>query len=87
MNFMFFENETKVWLKFKKNYFFNLESLFDGIQNERYSENFLGSSIIFSDEFYFMHQIRSFYTISMFITNTKINFCILLFSEFYVFGK
>ena len=36
---------------------------------------------------YFMHQFRSFCMISIFILNTKINFCILLFTEFYVFRK
>jgi hypothetical protein len=34
-----------------------------------------------------MQQIRLFCMFSMFTINTKINFCILLFNEFYVFGN
>ena len=32
-----------------------------------------------------MNQIRSFYMISMFTINTKIDFCISFFCKFYVF--
>jgi hypothetical protein len=43
--------------------------------------------IVFNEIFYFMKQILPFYMISIFTIITKINFCILLFDEFYVFGK
>ena len=43
--------------------------------------------IVFSGVFYFMYQNSSFCMISKFTTNTKINFCILLFNKFCVFGK
>jgi hypothetical protein len=71
----------------QKKYFYNLEPLFEDIWNRRLSRNSLVVSIKFSWIFYFMNQISSFYTISMIIINTKINFCILLFYEFYVFWK
>ena len=71
----------------QKNYFLNLESLCDDMQNNWLCWILLGLSNVFSSDFYFMQQFRSFYMISIFIINTKINFCILLFDEFYVFRK
>jgi hypothetical protein len=71
----------------QKKHFCNLKSIFDDMQTEWICCILLGYSIIFSDTFYFINQIRSFYMISIFIINTKFNFCILLFHEFYVFEK
>ena len=60
MDFMFFENETKVCLKiYKKNIFLILESLFDYIQNGRICWILLRYSILFNDITYFMNQLRS----------------------------
>ena len=88
MNFMFFKNEIKVFLKFYKKIIFLIWSLYtmkckinDSV--EIYS-NYL---ILFICNFYFIYQIHTFCTISIFIMNAKNNFCILLFNEFYVFGK
>ena len=67
MNFTFLKNEKKACPKFyKKNYFLNLESLCDDIQNKRlcrFLPDFLDT---FSGRFYFICQIRSFYIISIF---------------------
>ena len=71
----------------QKNYFRNLDSLCNDIQNECWYRFFLGLSNVFSLTFYLIHQISSFCMISIFNINTKINFCILLFNKFYVFGK
>ena len=71
----------------QKNYFRNLESLCDDIQNVWLSWILRGLLNVYNVSFYFMYQIRSFCVISIFTTNTKINFCILLFDKFYFFGK
>ena len=71
----------------QKNNFRNLESLCDDMQNNWLYYIFLKLSIVYNIKFYFIHRIRTFCMISIFTTNTKINFCILLFDEFYVFGK
>ena len=71
----------------QKNYFCNLESLCDDMYEDCIYQIFLEFSNVFSSKFYFIHQIRSFYMISIFIINTKINFSILIFNEFYVFEK
>ena len=88
VNFMVFENEIKVCLKiYKKNYFYNLESLYDDMKNNRLCRIFHRFLIVYACIFYFMNQIRSFFMISMFIINRKNYFCILLFCKFYVFWK
>ena len=69
----------------QKNYFLNLESLCDDMLNEWHCCILLGLTNVFNDTFYFIQQIRLFCMISIFIINTKINFCILLFNEFCVF--
>ena len=88
MNFIFLENEIKVCSKFyKKIYFCNLESFCDDMYDDCIYQILLEFSNIFSGKFHFTYQIRSLYMIMMFAINTKINFCILLFDEFYVFAK
>ena len=88
MNFMFLENEIKVCLKICKKIIFVIWSLCEMICKMYDSIKFYSDCRnVFSGTFYFIHQIRSFCMISIFIINTKINFCILLFNEFYVFGK
>ena len=88
MNFIFLENEIKVCSKFyKKIYFCNLESFCDDMYDDCIYQILLVFSNAFSSKFYFIHQISSFCIISIFSMNTKINFCILLFNEFYVFAK
>ena len=86
--FYVFGNERKVQLKiYKKKYFRKSEFPFEDICNKWLCLILFRFSIIFSDIFYFINLICSFYMISMIIINTKINFCILLFYEFYVFGN
>ena len=86
--FYVFGNETKVQLKiYKKKYFRKSEFPFEDICNKWLCLILFRFSIIFSDIFYFINLICSFYMISMIIINTKINFCILLIYEFYVFWK
>ena len=86
--FYVFENETKVCLKiYKKNYFFNLESLCDDMLNDWSCWIFHGYLDVSTHIFYFTNQLRSFCIIPMFIINNKINFCIPHFCKFYVFWK
>ena len=86
MNFMFLENKIKVCSKFYKKIFFVIWSLYVVIYKINDSVEFYSNFWMYL-VLYFIHQIRSFCMISIFIINTKINFCILLFNEFYVFGK
>jgi hypothetical protein len=71
----------------QKNHFRYLDSLCDDMKILWICCILLGLSNFSIGKFYFIHQIRSFCMISVFIINTKINFCILFFNEFYVFGK
>ena len=86
--FYVFEKWNKSFVKnLQKNYFFNLVSLCDDMLNKwlcRILFEFLNT---FNGNFYFIHQISSLCMISIFIINININFCILFFNEFYVFGK
>ena len=71
----------------KKTIFMILESLCDDMYDDCIYQILLVFSNAFSSKFYFIHQISSFCMISIFITNTKIDFCILLSNKFNVFGK
>ena len=85
--FYVLENEMKVCSKFCKKIIIIIWSLYVTISKINENFEFYSDFRLYLVLNFFIHQIRSFCMISIFTTNTKINFCILLFNEFYDFRK